>query len=270
VALAYSRRRSDGTLGSPLRRSRHRASGGDTVIGRDAECHVALDDGLASRRHDVLHVSDARVMLEDLGSRNGTTLDGRLIGAVVVAGHLSKVTIGGTTFTIIDTEKQRARAHTVRTEVARRSPSGGVMTGESSTAGFTSTAVPDLASVERARDALVRGAFDECAASSAIVARRQVNLGVRAHEGVVRGVSEVLVGLARRTGDRGWLDGVFQVHAVTGRMLPGDLADQIAELPAKGSVKHVREYVEMARARSRSTPAELRALERLEKLSISW
>jgi hypothetical protein len=43
--------------------------------------------------------------------------------------------------------------------------------------------------------------------------------------------------------------------------------DAIAELPAKGSVRHVREYLDMARERPSLSTDELLALERLERLA---
>jgi pSer/pThr/pTyr-binding forkhead associated (FHA) protein len=239
---------------------------GETVLGRDADCHVPLEDGLASRRHVALHVADGRVTVEDLGSRNGTMLDGRLIGYPVVATHSSKLTIGGTSMTLLDSEKQRARAETKPSVTIKRASSTGITAQSSHTIG-TNTAVPDLAFVDRARDALMRGALDECAAASAIVVRRQANLGPRAIETVVRDVSVVLLGLARRTGDRGWLDGVFQVHAATGRPIANELVDSIADLPAKGTVKYVREYLEKVRERPSLSHEELVALERIEKLA---
>ena len=49
---------------------------GATVIGRDAECHVTLDDPLVSRRHARILVGSDRVLVEDLGSRNGVFVNG--------------------------------------------------------------------------------------------------------------------------------------------------------------------------------------------------
>jgi pSer/pThr/pTyr-binding forkhead associated (FHA) protein len=54
---------------------------GDFVIGRSSDCSLAVDDPLVSRRHAVLHVSADAVVAEDLGSRNGITVNGeRTVG----------------------------------------------------------------------------------------------------------------------------------------------------------------------------------------------
>lgn len=51
----------------------------ETVLGRHPDCHVSIEVGAVSRQHAKIHlVSDAH-HLEDLGSRNGTFLNGQLV-----------------------------------------------------------------------------------------------------------------------------------------------------------------------------------------------
>ena len=54
---------------------------GDTVIGRDPEAHVCIDEPSVSRRHATILTSADGAMLRDLGSRNGTFVDGRRVDA---------------------------------------------------------------------------------------------------------------------------------------------------------------------------------------------
>jgi len=49
---------------------------GDNVIGRDPEAEVTLDDTTVSRRHARIVVNDAGAIIEDLGSKNGTSVGG--------------------------------------------------------------------------------------------------------------------------------------------------------------------------------------------------
>jgi DNA-binding winged helix-turn-helix (wHTH) protein len=49
---------------------------GPNVLGRDQHAVAWIDDPSISRRHAVVHVSDAHVTIEDLGSKNGTFLKG--------------------------------------------------------------------------------------------------------------------------------------------------------------------------------------------------
>jgi DNA-binding winged helix-turn-helix (wHTH) protein len=56
---------------------------GDNVIGRDPEVNVQLDYATVSRRHARIVVTGTRTMLEDLGSKNGTTIGGEKLAAAV-------------------------------------------------------------------------------------------------------------------------------------------------------------------------------------------
>jgi eukaryotic-like serine/threonine-protein kinase len=57
---------------------------GPSVIGRTEDCSVRLSGGLdyqlVSRRHCLLDIDPPEVRVRDLGSRNGTYVNGRLIG----------------------------------------------------------------------------------------------------------------------------------------------------------------------------------------------
>jgi pSer/pThr/pTyr-binding forkhead associated (FHA) protein len=52
---------------------------GDYYIGRGAECHVRPNSDMVSRQHCLLRVTEEAVFLRDLGSRNGTLVNGLLI-----------------------------------------------------------------------------------------------------------------------------------------------------------------------------------------------
>lgn len=48
---------------------------GENIVGRDSSANVWLDFSSVSRRHARIFCSDSGALLEDLGSKNGTTLD---------------------------------------------------------------------------------------------------------------------------------------------------------------------------------------------------
>jgi DNA-binding winged helix-turn-helix (wHTH) protein len=50
---------------------------GETVIGRGPECAIRVDSPKVSRRHARIEVSRGKATLADLGSKNGTFLQGR-------------------------------------------------------------------------------------------------------------------------------------------------------------------------------------------------
>lgn len=57
----------------------HALKEGDNLIGRDAAATVAVDDTAVSRRHASLSVAGTTVTIKDLGSRNGTFVNGSVI-----------------------------------------------------------------------------------------------------------------------------------------------------------------------------------------------
>jgi pSer/pThr/pTyr-binding forkhead associated (FHA) protein len=58
---------------------------GPVVIGRTASCDVVLPDHQVSREHARLHVSDDGVTLVDMGSQNGTLVNGKRVASVDLA-----------------------------------------------------------------------------------------------------------------------------------------------------------------------------------------
>lgn len=59
---------------------------GEVLVGRDPACAVLLDVPGVSRHHARLRVDSDAITLEDLGSKNGTSLDGRpVVGRVRLA-----------------------------------------------------------------------------------------------------------------------------------------------------------------------------------------
>ncbi len=50
---------------------------GEHLIGRGEDCHIRSDSTRVSRHHALVRVTSERLLVEDLGSRNGTWLHGR-------------------------------------------------------------------------------------------------------------------------------------------------------------------------------------------------
>ncbi len=55
---------------------------GETIVGRDARATIRIDTSTVSRRHARITVDGPRATLQDLGSHNGTLVDGRRIDSV--------------------------------------------------------------------------------------------------------------------------------------------------------------------------------------------
>ncbi len=65
------------------------------VIGRDADCGLAVDDTRIAKRHAEVYRVGKLWWLRDLGSSDGTYLDGEMIEAVPLAGR-SEIRLGET------------------------------------------------------------------------------------------------------------------------------------------------------------------------------
>jgi pSer/pThr/pTyr-binding forkhead associated (FHA) protein len=67
-------------------------------IGRSPENDIALNyDAKASRKHAVIKVDSGKYVIEDLGSKNGTAVNGRFITRVALS-QGDGIQIGRTTF----------------------------------------------------------------------------------------------------------------------------------------------------------------------------
>jgi hypothetical protein len=72
---------------------------GELVVGREAE-GLTIDDPELSRRHAVLRTTDGVVVIEDLGSRNGTLVNGVRIEAPTPVGNDDAIMVGQTTLVL--------------------------------------------------------------------------------------------------------------------------------------------------------------------------
>jgi DNA-binding winged helix-turn-helix (wHTH) protein len=67
------------------RRESFQLPAGESVLGRDRECAIRMDADSVSRQHARLNVTEGAVSIEDLGSKNGTWVNGeRIHGAVLL------------------------------------------------------------------------------------------------------------------------------------------------------------------------------------------
>ena len=79
-----------------------------TVLGRDKEADIALNDPHVSRQHAAIEYRDGTYSLKDLESTNGTRMSGTLIKQANLR-HEDKFSIGDTTlqFVLEDTGKSQ-------------------------------------------------------------------------------------------------------------------------------------------------------------------
>lgn len=70
---------------------------GESIIGRDSTCRVALDNHSVSRIHAKLTVANTQAWIQDLGSAYGTSLNGQFVNGRIEVNPRDELAIGGTT-----------------------------------------------------------------------------------------------------------------------------------------------------------------------------
>ena len=63
------------------------------VIGRDADCHLAIASPSVSRRHAQLRLQDGQWSIEDLRTRNGTWVNGQRIQSRTPLRHNDEIRV---------------------------------------------------------------------------------------------------------------------------------------------------------------------------------
>jgi pSer/pThr/pTyr-binding forkhead associated (FHA) protein len=67
---------------------------GEYMFGRGPECDVRPNSDLVSRQHCLLHVTEDTASIRDLGSVNGTLVNGQLVTAARLLAHGDTLQIG--------------------------------------------------------------------------------------------------------------------------------------------------------------------------------
>ncbi|MFO0625634.1 MAG: FHA domain-containing protein [Polyangiales bacterium] len=85
---------------------------GDTLIGRSPECQITIEDPLISRQHGRIIVQGGIATFVDLGSRNGSRVNGRPVGDPVLLVDGDRVRLGAQelVFLKVDSDPRAIRA----------------------------------------------------------------------------------------------------------------------------------------------------------------
>jgi len=123
-----------------------RLDGGECLFGRRLDCHVHIHDQRVSRRHARIRREGDALHLEDLGSSNGTYVNGRRIHAAARLHHGDEVEIGASRYRV-----------DLADEMVAAVESASVLIGDT-----PDTAVMPFIEVANLRDSNApRGAFDD-------------------------------------------------------------------------------------------------------------
>lgn len=122
---------------------------GETVVGRDVRCSLRFNDSAVSRRHVKLERLNDSVFVEDLGSTNGTLLNGEPLTARTPLRDGDIVEVGGHCLQLRDVDDETDATATRR--IASLSELGSIRRGGATTPPRSRMGVPTLAPEDRRR-----------------------------------------------------------------------------------------------------------------------
>jgi hypothetical protein len=276
---------------------------GEFVVGRSSSCHLALDDALVSRRHAVFQVSDDALTVEDLGSRNGISVNGRKVEGAHPVGHMDRVTIGSQELLIVEVGR-RIQGNRPTQEYALCEACSSPVDADASHCPSCGTALPDgrglaNATLEMkspfaptgaggapgtdggtfhliagiAEKGLAMRRYDEAErmlAAPLEAMLERARKGIRVPDDQARQATRFALDLAGNLGRSRWIDWVFRLHEATHQLLTADTIDRLYELVRKtryDDARPLRAYLAAVRGKAADmSAAERFLLKRLEGL----
>lgn len=263
---------------------------GDFVIGRSPECQLALDDARVSRRHAVLRATPQGVLVEDLGSRNGVSVNGAKIVGQQLCTDGDRVTIGSQEMLIYrggsgnhrQTLTVQGGAHTlaeipidaVRAARAARAsqphmdePTRGSLPSGQHPPPRTHSNVRVLGAV--ADKALALGRVDEAERILGTVLTdllASIRGGAPVDDDVFDAAVKAALRLASAGAKGAWVEYVFDLHLEVSRVVAAPVVDELHTVVRKvKSVdrRAIRRYIESLERRQ-LTPAEKFVFQRIQ------
>jgi predicted component of type VI protein secretion system len=252
---------------------------GDFYIGRSAECQLALDDPLVSRRHALLVVKIDSVVIKDLHSRNGVVVNGTKIDISRVLLNGDRVMIGSQELTLLAIRAPKAGENPVtRTRAGTQTLSSTLPLVAVQPEPITDStsrrmeAFPVLAAL--ADKALALGRSED---AERILASLMAEVLRGAERGEPPPSQEVIdqaarygVRLATATGKGSWVDYVVKLYTAVRRPCPAPLVEDLHNVMRKTSgvdLPALRAYLEILRESTDAFgPAQRFLVQRIEGL----
>lgn len=267
---------------------------GVTTIGRSAACQITIDDPLVSREHARIRVEGPKVTLEDLGSRNGVSVNGKPTRETVELADGDRVRVGAQELVLCVIGA--ANAATVEGSLKRTT---GFMT-HCAECGIPypaeSPACPACGSSARSQEDTLTGTKSdrdwslELAAEAVgralekhswedverLLLRARLHVEQRLADGgridhrPLHGIADAAVALATATGELTWVRWALSLYASLGQTPPSTLARGISSFPpaVRGSLAPaVRRIVETVTEQGGPAPEDRESYDHLVVLA---
>lgn len=266
---------------------------GEILIGRSSNCHLVLDDGLVSRKHAQIIVTDERATIEDFSSANGVFVNSRRVNGKEPLKAGDQLQIGKQQFTLCSVarpvaanpaERRMAETlHGVRTPgdapFAPLAPLASLADARADTR--SELKQPEIEATQRAEAlellggvadkvlALGRGEEAERVLSTALNnVLNEVKRGREPAARVINRAAGYAGKLAEATAHGKWLDYTIELYAGLRRPMPIELVDQMYAVLRRVdavSLTGLRAYLSILHAQAQTfAPNERFAIQRLE------
>ena len=73
---------------------------GSLIVGRSTSCDLYCDDPMMSKQHFAIEIQDGELVISDLGSRNGTAVNGVSLHTRQKLDSRDEITAGNLRFTV--------------------------------------------------------------------------------------------------------------------------------------------------------------------------
>jgi len=225
---------------------------GKFVIGRAATCQLSLDDPLVSRHHAQLTVDGKEVSIEDLGSRNGVKINGRLVAGRYAVQDKDQILIGNQELKYI--VRKENMGDTLIQPSTQRAPTFGLL-------GILADKAFALGRADEA-ERLLTEQLDQVLADLETGREVTGELFERSTEYAMR--------LASATGSARWIEYIFRAFTSVRRPCPANIVDELYSLVRRVervNLGALRTYIEVLRENSTTLgPAERFLMSRIEGL----
>ena len=262
---------------------------GEILIGRSSNCHLVLDDGLVSRRHAQIVVTDQRAHIEDFSSANGVFVNGKRVNGSESLKAGDQLQVGKQQFTVCSLARpvaavpaERRMAETLH---GARVPTDAALTPFAEPRAETKSELkqPEVEATQRAEAlellggvadkvlALGRGEEAERVLSTALNnVLSEVKRGREPAPRVINKAATYAGKLAEATAHGKWLDYTIELYSGLRRPMPIELVDQMYAVLRRVdavSLPTLRAYLSILREQAQAfAPNERFAIQRLEGL----
>jgi pSer/pThr/pTyr-binding forkhead associated (FHA) protein len=252
---------------------------GEFVIGRSEDCQLSLDDAMISRRHALLRVSHAGVVVADLGSRNGVSVNGEKVREERRLADGDRITVGKheLILLILQPDSVRTRGPLARTlGPVELSDLDAAVHGRPQYTPTTGTAraMSSFATLSQLADkAFAMGRPEEAErllTSPLSELTKEIQKGANVDPAVIARFAGAALRLATELQKATWVEWILIAYQNAGQFVPATIIDALLVLAPK--LKHlgrksITDYVSVMQQAASLTANERFLLQRLESLA---